>query len=375
MIARAYLNSHHRAYASGFIDNLRLVGLVSALQDRQANGLTVAGVKQLMAHALINSGDSKTALSLMHEVENFLERHNKTNSARAIEFDMCDRLQSYYATQSAFSAARLFFLRARGCAHQVGAPALLSLSFSAEFHLSRYLDVENAVRLAERQLKHAQTGVPERALTHAKVNSLVATWTAHETVPDDELSAKFQRLRAYCRRSGFGHLVPRLDYLIAVDTMLRWRTGEEPISTVEAAISKANESAQRYGYSEYIWLLASLDLVIDVEQNASQEDIARKAVWLVDHLHDQGLTFVAGDELCFQNTVALSNGLRAINQATDQETAWRYAQKVSFSPLFIPKPSDQRKRLETVFEGKMLNHIYDPKALVRGPEGYGVILV
>lgn len=375
LIARAYLNSHHRAYASGFIDNLRLVGLVSALQDQHASELTVAGVKQLMAHALINSGDSKTALSLMHEVDNFLERHDKTNAAKAIEFDMCDRLQSYYAAQSAFSAARLFFLRARGCAHQVGAPALLSLSFSAEFHLSRYLDVENSVRLAERQLKHAQTGVPERTLTHAKVNSLVANWTAQGTVPDDELSAEFQRLRAFCKRSGFGHLVPRLDYLIAVDTMLKWRAGAEPISIVEAVISKANESARRYGYSEYIWLLASLDLVIQVEQSASPEDVARKAIWLVDHLHDQGLTFVAGDELCFQNTVALSNGLRALHQATDQETAWRYAQKVSFSPLFLPKPSDQRKRLEAAFDGRMLNHIYDPKALVGGPEGYGVILV
>ena len=375
LIARAYLNSHHRAFAAGFIDNLRLVGLVAALQDHQANELTIAGVKQLMAHALINSGDSRTALSLMHEVENFLERHNKTTAARVIEFDMCDRLQSYYAAQSAFSAARLFFLRARGCAHQVGVPAVLSLSFSAEFHLSRYLDVGNAVRLAERQLKHAQTGVPERTLTHAKVNNLVANWTAQGTFPEDELSVEFQRLRAFCKRSGFGHLVPRLDYLIAVDTMLRWRAGDEPISIVEAAISKANESSRRYGYGEYIWLLASLDLVINVEQKASHEDIARKAVWLVNHLHDQGLTFVAGDELCFQNTVALSNGLRAIHQTTDQETAWRFAQKVSFSPLFIPKPSDQRKRLEAVFAGKMLNHIYDPKALVRGPDGYAVILV
>lgn len=375
LVARAYLNSHHRAYALGFIDNLRLVGLVSALPDHSTKGLTVAGVKQLMAHALINSGDAKTALSLMHEVENFLERHEKSKSARAIEFDMCDRLQSYYAAQSAFSSARLFFLRARSCAHFVGSPALLSLSFSAEFHLSRYLDVENAARLSERQLKHAERGVPERTLFHAKVNDLVSNWALDETSPEDTLTAEFQRLRAICRHSGFGHLVPRLDYLLAVDALLRWRRGDHSVEFVDTSIAKANESARRYGYSEYIWLLASLDLIRHVEAGSAQDTIVQKGAWLIDHLHDQGLTFIAGDELCFQNTVAISNALRAIHQNTDQETAWRYAQKISFSPLFIPKPSEQRQRIETLFKGKMLNHVYDPRALVRDNAGYAIILV
>lgn len=375
LIARAYLNSHHRAYAHGFLDNLRLVGLVSALPEHRSNGLTVAGVKQLMAHALINSGDTRTALSLMHEVENFLEKYDKTNAARAIEFDMCDRLQSFYAAQSAFSSARLFFLRARACAHQVGSPALLSLSFSAEFHLSRYLDVENAARLAERQLKHAERNVPERTLTHARVNSLVAGWTENGTSPDDALTAGFHRLRAHCKSSGFGHLVPRLDYLLAVDTLLRWRLGDVPVDAVDGVISKANASARRYGYGEYIWLLGSLELIRLVEGGAPQENVAQKAIWLVDHLHDQGLTFVAGDELCFQNTIALSNALLAIHKTTDQETAWRFAQKVSFSPLFIPRPSDQRQRLESVFAGEMLNHTYDPRALDKTGDGYAIILV
>lgn len=210
---------------------------------------------------------------------------------------------------------------------------------------------------------------------HAKVNDLVARWTQNGTKPDNAQTADLRRMRTECKEGGFGHLVPRIDYLLAVDAVLRWRLGDQPVESVDSAIAKANAAARRYGYGEYIWLLGSLELIRLIEGNASGDQIIRKATWLIDHLHDHGLTFVAGDELCFQNTVALSNGLLALHQKTDQETAWLYAQKISFSPLFIPKPSDQRQRLETVFRGEGLNHIYDPRALVKNADGYSIILV
>lgn len=375
LIARAYLNSHHRAYALGFIDNLRLVGLVSALPKNRMKNLSLAGVKQVMAHALINSGDSRTALALMHEVENALENEEKRRSARAIEFDMCDRLQSYYAMQSAFAQAKQFFLRARTCAHCVKSPALLSVSFSAEFHLTRYLDVENASRLAERQLKHALRDAPPRILCHARVNDLVANWVANGHHPDAARTSELSWLRYESRRSGYGHLVPRIDYLLAVDALLRWRLREYQADIVDAAIARATETARMYGYSEYIWLSESLHLIKEAEGGAKPDSVGNKAVRLIDHLHQEGLTFIAGDELCFQNTVVLSNALRAIHQNLDQDTAWCYAKRISFSPLFMPSPEDQRRRIESVFGGAMLNQTYDERALWRDTAGYAVILV
>ena len=372
--ARAYLNAHHRAYSLGFIDNLWLISVVDALPEFSGKGLTVAVVKQLMAHALINSGDSRTAVSLMHEVANYLEAQPPTRAGMTIEFDMCDRLQAHYTHQSAFKPARMFFLRARQCAHSVADPAVLSVSFSAEFHLVRYLDVGHALELAERQLKHAERAAPKRALIHAKVNEIVARWVVRGGPLGRAQLTMLTALRDESRSSGFGHLISRLDCLIVINAFQDWKRGEGSLQALEHLLAEGNDSARGYGYEEYIWMIASIELLTLIGRHADKLSIVRKAAWLVDHLHGLGLTFVAGDELCFPNTIVLSNALRALHEFSDQATAWSFANKISFSPLFLPKPSDRTERLGSVFEGKMLNHIYDPKAVLTG-DGYAIVHV
>lgn len=375
VVARAYLNAHFRAYSLGFIDNLRLLGLVEALPHHSGKSLTLAAIKQLMAHALINGGDSRTALSLMHEVENLLESEPDGRASRAIEFDMCDRLQSFYSHQSAFAPARLFFFRARGCADRLRDPALLNLSFSAEFHLKRYLDVDEAARLAERQYRHAKASAPPRALLHARINCITSEWSQRGADCPPAQVEEMSRMAATCRRLAFGHLVPRLDYLLAVDAFLRWRGGRASVESVDELLRTGLSSARQYGYEDYSWLLASLELLKLVEVGAGDMPIVAKAHSIIEHLHGLGLTFVAGDELCFQNTVVLSNALRALHRHDDQEGAWRAAARISFSPLFLPRPADRARRIEAAFAGQMLNHNYDPRALICSTDGYAIILV
>lgn len=375
VVSRAYLNSHHRSYSLGFIDNLRLVGVVEALPAYSHKNLTIAAAKQLMAHTLINGGDSRTALTLMHEVSNLIEMQPGSRVAKTIEFDMCDRLQSYYAHQSAFRSARMFFFRGRRCANAIGDPAVLNLSFSAEFHLTRYLNVENALRLAERQVRHAEGAAPTRTLFHARANYIVARWTeSDESLSEPDL-AEIARLRTISRREGFGHLVPRLDYLQSVHALQEWRAGRGDLETLEVLLKQGNEAAREYGYEDYVWLLDSLELIRLIQTGARHQDIARKAAGIIDHLHNIGLTCIAGEELCFQNTIALSNALRALHQYSDQDTAWRSASKITFSPLFLPKPADRARRIEAAFSGSMLNHNYDPRALFIDNDRYAVILV
>lgn len=375
VVARVYINTHHRSYALGFIDNLRITSLIDSLNNFKGKGLIVAAVKQLMAHALINSGDTKTALALMHEVENFLNSEDTNNISRAIEFDMCDRLQAYYCQQSAYNSAEMFFFRARKCAHVLSDFALLNLSFSAEFHLKRYLDSENAMILAERQLKHAQKYAPTRTVYHAKVNYLVAQWSVSDCGVGYKEKLELERLERRCRSLGFGHLIPRLDYLLVVISFLDWRKGLCKEEDLKKLIEKGNESSRQYGYSDYIWLLESINLLRLIENNSSSNLIINQAANIIDYLFNLDMTFVAGEELCFQNTVVLSNSLQALYNFSDQQTAWEYANKISFSPIFIPKPKDQIKRLESVFSGQILNRVYDPRALISNSDNYSIILV
>jgi hypothetical protein len=374
VVARAYLNTHALNFAEGFLDSMRLM---TRLEGRPANKRDVvaeAAVRQLMAHALQNSGDAQTSLTLMHGVENSLRDIERKPRARAIEFDMCDRLQCYYSRLAALTVAQGFFRRARISAHLSGDQALVNMSLSAEFHLYRYLDCEEAERMAVRQHRHSISYAPIRARLHAELNELVAQWTLHGARIPDAARQDLERLAVTCRESGFGHLIPRLEYLAAVDAY-HGATAEISQAVVLDCILRAQTSAVQYGYGEYVWLCRSLRLLLMIDRGSEPAAIVRLAVQIIDELRADALSFVADDYLCYQNTVVLSNALHAIHDFADDEFAWAQARKISFSPLMFVDEGARDTRLREVFFGALLCQKCDPRAVSKTERGYFTILV
>lgn len=375
LIARAYLNTHARHFAQGFLDNMRLLAMLEGLPPHPKNSLIIAGVRQLMAHALQNSGDLQTSLILMHGVENLLKELGNERRAKVIEFDMCDRLQSYYSRLSALSVAQGFFRRGRVSAHLSGEQALVNISLSAEFHLYRYLDCDEAFRMAVRQHRHAISHAPLRSKLHAELNEAVARWTLHGAVAPDSSREVLERVGATSRENGFGHLIPRVEYLLAVDAYHAGHAGRGPASLVLNAIRKAHTSALQYGYGEYTWLSQALRLLLMIDSGSDPASIVRLAVELIDDLRVNALTFVADDYLCYQNVVVLSNALHAIYEFADDTAAWRHAKKISFSPLMLLSQAERDARLRDVFLGSLLCKNYDTRSLIKTDCGYLTVLV
>jgi len=374
-IARAYLNMHQQEFVVGLLDCLELLtGLEGA--DKAARGhLTRVAVRQLVAHGLLNSGDLRTAISLMHEVENALRTLSPSRLAYSVEFDMCDRLQAYYTQQSAFELARSFLLRGRQQAYRTHDEALINISLSAEFHLYRYLDGAEASRLALRQRRHAEDHAPPRSQLHSLVNEAVAQWAMEGDAASPSTLAMFADSRNTSERRGYGHLVPRLDYLLAVDAYRRYQRGETGAKEVQAKIHVVQRSARRYGYGEYTWLAQNLQLLTAIQRGASVSEIVDLATRLIDDLARDGLAFIGGDFLCFQNIIVLSNALRALYMFGDEQTAWRASAKIQFSPLICSTTGERDKRLQSVFDGQLLVQRYDPAAVRADRSGYFTILV
>ncbi len=372
MIARAYLDMHHQDFVSGLLDCLRLL---STGDERNSNHLTQLAVRQLMAHGLLNSGDHRTAVSLMHNVENALVEMRPSRLAHAVAFDMCDRLQGYYKPQSAFDLARSFFLRGRSHAVRARDEALINLSLSNEFHLHRYLDAAFGIELALRQRRHAEKHAPPRAHLHAIVNEEVATWSAQSDIASAATVARLEEVRTTSLRRGYGHLVPRIDYLFAVDAYRRHVASMGTSTEITERIMRVYRSAQRFGYGEYIWLADNLRLLAAILRGEDAAEITILATTIIDHLVRDGLAFVGGDYLCFQNVVVLSNAARALATYIGEEAALAAVRLVHFSPLVVATPNDRERRLASVFEGDMLVKYYDPTAIRRDRDGYFTILV
>jgi hypothetical protein len=373
-IARAYLDMHQQDFVNGLLDCIGLL-TVSDRSSEPPPDLTQTAVRQLMAHGLLNSGDLRTALSLMHEVENSLLGIPPSRLAHAVEFDMCDRLQSYYTQQSCFDIARGFLLRGRQQAYLAGDEALVNISLSAEFHLYRYIDSDEAARLAQGQRRHAEAYAPLRSRMHALVNDTVAQWSLRDALPSDEMRQMLKDTRAVCARNGYGHLVPRIDYLAAVDTYRQHVQGYTDSSTVGMRISNVMRSAHRYGYGEYSWLADNLRLLCAILSNSPAPEIVRRAERAISDLARDGLTFVGGEYLCFQNVVVLSNALRALHKFGNEDVAWHAAEMVQFSPLICSGASDREQRIQRAFDGGLLITHHDPAAILPDPNGYFTILV
>jgi len=375
LIARAYLNMHHQEFVSGLLDCLGLLTLLDDAQKKPRSGLTRLAVRQLMAHGLLNSGDLRTALSLMHEVENSLRMIPPSRLMYAVEFDMCDRLQAYYTQQSSFDLARSFLLRGRRQAYRAGDEALINISLSAEFHLHRYLDTTEALRLALRQRRHAKEHAPPRSELHADVNEAVAQWSIESDVAPPAIVKTLEAAQTTSRRRGYGHLVPRLDYLLALDSYRRHLRGQCTAEEVTTRITAVHRSALRFGYGEYVWLADNLRLLTAIHWSAPAPEIVNKATRLIDDLARDGLAFIAGEYLCFQNVVVLSNALRALYIFGDEQRAWLVSEKVQFSPLICSGADDREQRIQAVFDGGLLARRYDPAAVMTDRAGYFTILV
>jgi hypothetical protein len=375
VIARAYLNIHSRSFVDGLLDCLELMSLADGLEKSDEAALIQLAVRQLMAHGLLNSGDMRTAITLMHEIENTIGDVKNSRFALAIEFDMCDRLQSYYAQQSAFDLAKSFLVRGRARAYRGKDETLINISLSGEFHLFRYLDVEEGYRMAIRQKRHADLYAPPRLKLHAEVNEQVANWSRSGPIPPDGTVEFLNEARQVSERYGYGHLIPRLDYLRAVDAYIRLDQGEARPAELLTLVDLTRHSAFRYGYSEYIWLSDNLRLLYSISASTEQGAIELLVKRMLDSLNRNGLTFIAGNYLCCQNVVVLSNALRALYVVTDDETALRSAEQVTFSPLACSTRAERDRRLRAVFDGALLCPAYDAKAVIRDRLGYFTILV
>jgi len=375
LIARAYFDMHQQDFVGGLLDCLGLLTTFDGFDKTSCCELTRVAVRQLVAHGLLNSGDLRTAISLMHEVENSLRSLRPSRLAYSVEFDMCDRLQAYYTQQSSFDLARSFLLRGRRQAYRARDEALINISLSAEFHLHRYLDALEASRLALRQRRHAEDHAPPRSQLHAFVNEAVAQWTLEGDVAPASIMTTLANIRATSERRGYGHLVPRLDYLTAVDAYRRHVRGKNSADDVMARISAVRRSAFRYGYGDYVWLADNLQLLSLISRGAAASDIVSLAAKLIDDLARDGLAFIGGEYLCFQNVIVLSNALRALYMFGDEQCAWQAGEKVQFSPLICSKAEDCEQRLQFVFDGGMLARRYDPAAVMADRDGYLTILV
>jgi hypothetical protein len=276
--------------------------------------------------------------------------------------------------QSAFELARSFLFRGRKSAYRAKDQALINISLSGEFHLHRYLETEEALRMAVRQHNHAKDYAPPRSRLHAEINEAVAQWALQGPVAPAGIIGFLESARAVSERNGFGHLVPRIDYLKALDAYHRLERGNGAVNEVHELISATKRSALRYGYGEYNWLAENLRLLQQIDMAPDSAVVENTANHLIAGLMRDGLTFIAEDFLCYQNVVVLSNALRALYSFTDEVNAWKASEQVNFSPLICLTKEDREQRLRAVFAGDLLCQQYDPRAVSLNRQGYFTIL-
>jgi hypothetical protein len=377
IIARAYIDVHALDFAKGLADCLWLLGRytenLSSSNRKMRPLIAREAIRQMMAHSLLNAGDTNTSLLLMHRVDNALRNHPSSRLGSAVEFDMVDRLFTHYMRQSCFDVAREFVQRQKDCANRANDHILENLMLSNQFHLLRYVDCGEAEYAARNALIHAREFAPRRSFIHAEINLMISNWSMDQSFdfPIDTL-ASFRIEAIAC---GYGHLIPRIDYLMCFHRLRTEQASKNVSGQLNQMLKTVISSARSYGYGEYRWLAENMRLLDLISRRATHEKIKATAISIVAMINADGLTFIGGEHLCYQSPVVLSNAIRAIYVLEGAESATRAANAITFSPLLIGGGRARDEVLADVFDGDILTPRYDKRALWQNPQGYWIIPV
>lgn len=314
-------------------------------------------VRQLRAHALQNMGRTSEALREMLEIDASLSEAGQ--DWPELEFDLYDRLQSYYRRINHEAMVRFYGRQAgksvaRACDKKLRAAHLITQSvvhlFSGEREARRYA--------AEALEASKCVGITRFIMYNRLTELVVETLYSHQDRAI--LNTIYDEARTMLRDAAvnsFSDSIMRLELLLGTLALNCYEDPRERYDRARFYVNSGQANSIRFGHGLFDWALDNLAAVIAL-QDQTDEEVRPRFRSCFERLRKRGLTFLGAESGTYPNAFAISNIIRFYGQFHDGEGVdlIRCALSTYDNRFF-----DERKSLELVHKAVRGQAIFWPR--------------
>jgi hypothetical protein len=292
-------------------------------------------VRQLKAHALINTGRLLPAYAIMKELETDLEFGTDAGrfSDLATAFDLNNRLHDIYVKWNHLRVAANYVERATAVAMQmesVSRNGLLALQNEAEARLHMQQNPQMTYRKMRKTIAHSRQHAPFRNNLHNELTLLVSEAYVHRNDQCElqRLVPRVEQLLLNATRYGCTGSIPRSYLILSTLALVAETDSTVNVGSALRLAENGINSSLRLGYQTYLWLLYNVRAICALRLGATANDTLRFFNTAVDCLTNQDLLFLGNLDLCYPNVLVLSNYCRFLLPMRHENAVYRFLRTV-----------------------------------------------
>jgi hypothetical protein len=275
-------------------------------------------VRQLRAHALQNMGRTSQALKEMLEIEAALTEANE--HWPDVEFDLYDRMQTYYQKVNHEEMVRFYSRQASRSVEQSGDEKLRAAHLITQSVISMFSGEQEARRRAAEAHEASKLVRVERFITYTRLTELVVEALYSRQDPA-VLRPVYEEARGMLRdaaTNNFSDSIMRVELLLGTLALNCYDDVRERHDRARFHINSGQANSLRFGNGLFDWAFDNLAAVIDLQERRDEE-VRRRFRSCLERLNKRGLTFLGAQSGTYPNTFAISNIVRFFGQFKDSE--------------------------------------------------------
>ncbi|MBF0290111.1 MAG: restriction endonuclease [SAR324 cluster bacterium] len=334
LLTKAYMGVHHQPLLIGAKNCISARKTLQAIRGISKKEITIYAtlLKQLEAHAYMDSGWISKAKKIMLEIEGDVKTKESLKTEYNLHFDLYNRLQDVYRMHNHLHVARSYGKLAKMAAKNARDPQLLAVHFLDDSIVLQHSHPDRCQALLTAALSFSNSCGAERHQTlteHSLLISLIQTQYEQKEGLLNILQ-RSRRLFRKCITDSYASSIPRIQLLIGSLHYLLSKWSPEHLGMAERYIDAGIDNAVRYGTGYVSWQLFNLKAIIATRKKEKPDVIYKYFETSIQHMNSESLLFFGGMELIYGNILVYSNYIRFLYEHNGEEDVYQALSKITF---------------------------------------------
>ncbi len=303
LLLRIYITLHHFAPIKA-VDECDI-----ALQKLNQNHMLddeplCLSIKELKAHALMNSGLYPDGEVLLKEIQAYwlCDRTKLTDDTL---FDLYDRFSAIYRHFNLMDLSERYNTLSISLADKLDDNRLRALAYRTKYKIHFYPDMDICRDCLQKSAKATELMPSKRIEMDNSLDFCALEMLSNPARDQKTLISKLNSLLQDIEVNNLHRAQIHCFFLLAICNLLR--SEEKATLLAKEYVEKAINLSTAYGIVGYLWRLHNLQAIIEMRMDFEPQHVYKIFSTVYDILKRQGLLYIGNCDACEGNILALSN--------------------------------------------------------------------